>query len=85
MDDKKRAKFAKFLLKYGNRIQYSVFTVQNSKRILEIIVKEIDFRFKNEFHKCDSICIFRICNRCAEEIVRYGSSRHVENELVFFD
>lgn len=85
MEDKKRTRFSKFLQQYGERIQYSVFTIRNSKRILDIILKEIDYRFRKEFHKCDSIIIFRVCNGCKNDIIRYGSPKHQENGLVFFD
>ena len=40
-DDKLRTQFSKFLRKYGNRMQFSVYKIQNSKRLLDIIsVKE---------------------------------------------
>ncbi len=36
-DDRLRTRFSKFLQKYGRRLQYSVFEVKNSKRILDNI------------------------------------------------
>ncbi|MGP5058704.1 CRISPR-associated endonuclease Cas2 [Psychrobacter celer] len=33
-DNKTRAKFAKFLLEHGDRIQYSVYEIHNSERVL---------------------------------------------------
>ena len=33
-DDKLRARFAKYILKYGHRIQYSVYEIDNSSRII---------------------------------------------------
>ena len=33
-NDKLRTKFSKFLCKFGYRLQYSVFEIKNSKRIL---------------------------------------------------
>ena len=33
-DNKKRTKFAKYLSKFGYRLQYSVFQIENSERIL---------------------------------------------------
>jgi len=71
-DDKRRAKFSKFLKKYGRRIQYSVFEIKNSNRILSNIIKEIDMNFKTDFTKSDSIVIFRICEGCKSKIKRYG-------------
>ena len=34
-DDKLRTNFAKYLSKFGHRIQYSVFEIDNSTRILD--------------------------------------------------
>ena len=36
-NDKLRTKFSKYLSKFGFRLQYSVFQIDNSKRILENI------------------------------------------------
>jgi len=36
-NDKLRTRFAKYLSKYGNRLQYSVFEIKNSDRIIEIL------------------------------------------------
>jgi CRISPR-associated protein Cas2 len=33
-NDKIRTRFAKFLSKFGYRLQYSIFEIKNSKRIL---------------------------------------------------
>lgn len=46
-DDKLRTKFAKYLLKFGRRLQYSVFEIDNSRRILDNIISDL----KNEFEK----------------------------------
>lgn len=37
-DDKLRTKFSKYLSKFGHRLQYSVFEIDNSTRILNNIV-----------------------------------------------
>ena len=47
-DDKLRTKFSKYLSKFGHRLQYSVFEIDNSNRILDNIVTDI----KNRFEKC---------------------------------
>lgn len=44
-DDKKRTIFAKYLQKFGHRIQYSVFEIDNSQRVLQNISAEIENRF----------------------------------------
>ena len=46
-DDKLRTKFSKYLSKFGHRLQYSVFEIDNSTRILNNIVSDL----KNKFEK----------------------------------
>jgi|GEM_PF-2456495 len=48
-NDKLRTKFGKFLKKYGRRLQYSVFEIKNSDRILGIVKREIEAKFEPEF------------------------------------
>ena len=50
-DDKLRTKFSKYLEKYGHRIQYSVFEIDNSERLLDNIVNEIKNRFEKDLTK----------------------------------
>ena len=33
-DDKLRAKFSKYLSKFGGRLQYSVFEIRNNEKVL---------------------------------------------------
>ena len=40
-DDKLRTKFAKYLSKFGHWIQYSVFEIDNSTRILDNIISDL--------------------------------------------
>lgn len=44
-NDKKRTKFAKYLAKFGHRIQYSVFEIDNSERVLNNIMTDIENKF----------------------------------------
>ena len=83
-DDKRRQKFSKFLKKFGRRIQYSVFEVRNSQRVLNNILKEIDMKYKKYFTNNDSIVIFKICNSCKEKVRRYGYAENEEEEILFF-
>ena len=83
-NNKVRTKFSKFLEQYGSRIQYSVFLIKNSKRILTNIMVEIEMNFKKKFGKTDSVYIFSICEGCQKKIVRYGSAKHEESDIVFF-
>lgn len=82
VDNKKRTKFSKFLKQYGEKIQYSVYKIKNSNRILENILKEVELKYKKQFNNTDSILIFKICNRCQNSVVRYGNAKHEEENVV---
>ncbi|MFH1551543.1 MAG: CRISPR-associated endonuclease Cas2 [bacterium] len=84
-DNKVRAKFSKFLKKFGRKIQYSVYEIRNSQRILQNILDEVELKYKKLFKNTDSILIFRICEGCKKKIVRYGYASNEEEEIVFFD
>lgn len=83
--NKVRAQFAKFLKKYGRRIQYSVYEIKNSQRILQNILSVVEYQYKNKFKKTDSILIFSLCKTCITKIKRYGYAANEEKEIVFFD
>ena len=57
-DNRKRARFAKFLKKFGRKIQYSVYEIKNSPRVLQNILSEIELKYKKDFSGSDSILIF---------------------------
>jgi len=79
-----RGRFAKFIKKYGRKIQYSVYEVKNSKRVLKNILDEIELSYKKTFSGADSILIFSICEGCKKNIVRYGYAKNEEQEVVVF-
>lgn len=79
-NNKVRTQFSKFLEKYGVRVQFSVFEIQNSKRILSIVKNGIEARFKNKFDKSDSIYIFTTDH---DKTIRYGSASLLDNDLIF--
>lgn len=79
-NDKKRTKFSKYLEKFGHRIQYSVFEIDNSPRILNNIVTDLENRFMKQFDQSDSVYIFVLSSSC--EVKRYGYAKNEENDLV---
>lgn len=83
-NDRRRTKFSNFLKKYGRRLQYSVFEIKNSQRILANIQKELDMKYKPHFTKNDSVVIIYICEACKTKIKRYGYAANEEKEVVFF-
>lgn len=84
-NDKTRTKFSKFLEKYGWRMQYSVFVVRNSPRVLRSILTEIDTRYKKHIKNTDSIIIFPVCTGCKNKLVRYGCAKHELEDIVYFN
>ena len=79
-DDKLRTKFSKYLEKYGNRMQYSVFQIQNSDRILTNIAQDIENKFSKKFNQQDSVYIFIMDSRT--EIKRYGYAKNEEKDII---
>jgi CRISPR-associated protein Cas2 len=83
--NKIRTDFSKFLKKFGSRIQYSVYEINNSPRVINNIKKEIDYNYKKRFSKTDSIIIFSTCNGCDKNAIKYGSAVNSDKEFVVFD
>lgn len=79
-DDKLRTKFSKFLSKFGHRLQYSLFQIRNSDRVLENIQVKIDGYFATHFDERDSVMIFQMSQTC--KITRYGYAIHDEEDLI---
>ena len=82
-DDKTRTKFSKLLKKYGRRLQYSVFEIKNSQRILNILLREIDEKYAPKFTWADSILIIPISPADSNKVIRYGQPSLEEQELLF--
>lgn len=84
-NDRTRTKFAKFLAKFGRRLQYSVFEIRNSDRVLRNVKKEVELRYKDKFSNADSVIIVRLCERCKGNVVRYGYAKNDEKDVVVFE
>lgn len=78
-DDKKRTRFSKYLSKYGHRIQYSVFEIDNSEKILRNIMADIENKFMKTFSQEDSVYIFMMS--ASSEVKRYGYAKNEESDL----
>lgn len=83
--NKKRARFSKFLSRYGNKIQFSVYKIKNSNRVLDNILNEIEHSYKKSFDFNDSVYIFDTCKGCDKKIIRYGSALHEESDVVYLE
>ena len=78
--NKTRTRFSKFLEKYGVRVQFSVYEIENSQRIFDIVNTAIDSRFKKQFDSGDSVYIF---TSEKSSIKKYGSASLLDNDLIF--
>ncbi len=63
-----------------NRLQYSMFEIKNSKRILKIVSSEIFSNFESKFGQSDSIIILNLSKQC--EITRYGYAKNDDEDLL---
>ena len=81
-NNKTRTRFSKYLSKFGHRLQYSVFEIKNSTRLLKLIQIEIKNNYANLFEETDSIIIFEMSACCI--ITRYGYAKHEDEDLVLF-
>lgn len=79
-NNKLRTRFSKYLSKFGGRMQYSVFEIRNSERLLEIIQLGIRNDFEKHFDQGDSILIFQMSKNC--KITRYGYAKNEEEDLL---
>ncbi len=84
-NNKARSRFSKFLKKFGRKIQFSVYEIKNSQRILQNILDEVELRYRKKFRGSDSILIFQICEGCKKKIIKYGYAKNEEKEVVFFN
>jgi CRISPR-associated protein Cas2 len=79
-DNKLRTKFSKFLSKFGGRLQYSLFEIKNSDRVLENISTQITQYFGKHFSQSDSVIVFNLSKQC--EITRFGYAKNDESDLL---
>lgn len=67
-NDKLRTKFAKYLSRFGHRLQYSVFDIDNSEKIVNNIVNDLKNKYEKSFSQEDSVIIFKLSSSC--EVLR---------------
>lgn len=78
-NNKLRTRFSKFLEQYGYRLQYSVFELNNSDRLLKVICQKIEGRFAKQFDGGDSVLIF---STNAGTVRKYGNAIHRDKAVV---
>lgn len=82
-NDKLRTKFSKYLKKFGYRLQYSVYEITNSKRMLSNIMAEITNRFEKLFGETDSVIVIETSETC--KITKWGYERNDDSDIIMVD
>lgn len=81
-DDKLRNRFSKMLIRNGAiRLQFSVYEVNNTKRIIDNIILKVEKIFAPLFSGADSIMIFETSSN---NILKYGNAIHRDKDMLFF-
>lgn len=80
--DKLRTHFSKMLQKNGAiRLQLSVYEINNTKRIQDILKIKIETYFSKKFDGGDSVFIFETDNN---KSIKYGNAIHRDQKLIYF-
>jgi CRISPR-associated protein Cas2 len=81
-DDKLRTSFSKMLTRHGAiRLQFSVYEVNNTKRILDNIQIQIKEKYGKFFTPDDSVVIFEVSN---SSVLKFGNAIHRDKDVFFF-
>lgn len=81
-DDKLRGRFSKMLTKNGAiRLQFSVYEVNNTTRVIDNIIIKIENVFSKCFGGGDSVVIFDIGNA---KVRKFGNAVHRDQDVVYF-
>ena len=79
-DNKIRTRFNKYIRRFGGRLQYSVYEIENSETVLNNIIADITGKFEKQFSENDSVIIFKLSKMC--EIKRFGFAKHDEDVIM---
>lgn len=80
-DDKLRNRFSKMLTKNGAiRLQYSVYEVNNTNRLLDNLILKIEEQFSKKFEGGDSVIIFDVAT---VKLKKYGNAIHRGVDVVY--
>ena len=79
-DNKLRSRFNKYIRRFGFRLQYSVYEIENSQKVLDNISADITNKFEKAFSVGDSVMIFNLSNTC--KISRFGYAKNDEESII---
>lgn len=82
--DHKRTRFSKFLKKFGYRMQYSVYNIKNSPRVLQNILNEVKCKYEKGFGNTDTVIIVHLCEACKKKVIKMGYAKNDNEETVIF-
>lgn len=82
-NDKLRTKFSNYIKKFGHRLQYSVFEITNSKRMLDNIMSEISSNFEKKFAQTDSVILIETSKNC--NITKWGYAKNDNSDILIVD
>lgn len=77
-DDRLRTKFARDLSKYGFRLQYSLFQINNSEHLLDNFINILENKYSSKFSQSDSVLIIRLNPNC--KIDKYGYAKNEDSD-----
>lgn len=77
-DDKLRTRFARDLSKYGFRLQYSLFQINNSEHLLDNFINILENKYSSKFSQSDSVLIIRLNPNC--KIDKYGYAKNEDSD-----
>lgn len=79
-EDLLRGRFARMLQKNGCiRVQYSVYEINNTKRIIDNLILKIESVYSPKFSGADSVLIFNVDNK---KVIKYGNAIHRDKDLL---
>lgn len=58
-DNKLRTRFSKYLRRFGHRLQYSVYEIDNSSHFLNTLLADIESQWEKEFGEEDSVLVLK--------------------------
>ncbi|MCL1797458.1 MAG: CRISPR-associated endonuclease Cas2 [Eggerthellaceae bacterium] len=79
-DNKLRTKFSKYIQRFGHRLQYSVYEIDNGPRILDSIMSDLENTWEKRFSETDSVLIFHTSKTC--KVIKYGYAKHDDEAVI---
>ena len=79
-NDKLRNKFAKYISRFGNRLQYYLFEIDKSENIVNNIINDLKNKYEKSFSQEDSVIIFKLSSSC--EVLRFGYAKNDEKDFI---